>query len=81
MKPEATDWHGVALAKLTKVMGEEAGRGMAQAILEEIGVEQLASPRDLRSFAEALARRGGFASAIGALLALHATIHDGTPQK
>lgn len=76
MKPIPTDWHGVALAKLTKVMGGATGEGLARSVLEEIAIERVSSASDLRNFAVALARRGGFATAVAALLTLHATMYD-----
>ena len=76
MKPSPTDWHGVAFAKLTKVMGDAAGEGLALSVLEEIAIERVSSAKDLRNFAVALSKRGGFATAVGALLTLHATMYD-----
>jgi len=81
MKPLATNWHDVALAKLTSVMGPSLGPQLAWSVLAELGLTSLASPMDLRLFASALARRGGFASAVAALLTLHAAIHEGTDQQ
>ena len=76
MKLVATDWNGVALDKLVKVMGPNVGRQLAAQILEELGLQEVSCAADLRRFAEALSKRGGFASAIGALLLLHATMYD-----
>lgn len=76
MTPAPNDWHGVAVAKLTKVMGDEAGAALARAVLDEIGLAALGSSADLRRFADALSARGGFEGAVGGLLALHATMYD-----
>ena len=76
MKPLATDWHDVALAKLSNVMGPSLGQQMAASVLEELGLSSLASPAELRRFASALSQRGGFASAVAALLTLHAAMYD-----
>jgi hypothetical protein len=76
MKPIATNWNGVALAKLTSVMGPSAGQHLAESVLEELGLVALSSPAELRSFATALATRGGFASAVAALLMLHAAMYE-----
>ena len=76
MKPNATDWHGVALAKLTKVMGERAGRELASSVFSELGLEKIGSAEDLRRVASALTRRGGFAAAVGGLLDVHAAMYE-----
>ena len=76
MKPSPTDWHGIALAKLTKIMGDGAGEVLAHSVLEEIELERVSSAAELRHFAVALSRRGGFATAVGALLTLHATMYE-----
>lgn len=78
MKSSARDWHETALTRLINVLGEDAGRAIAASVLADIGVSKLSSASDLRRFGEALSARGGFASAVGALLSLHATIHDDT---
>ena len=79
MKLLATDWNEVALTKLRNVMGPSAGPALARSVLAELGLERLTSGRELKVFAEALAKRGGFASAVGALLLLHATMYESTP--
>ena len=76
MKPAATNWHEVALAKLTSVMGASVGQQLAASVLEERRLVSLSSPAELRLFASALATRGGFASAVAALLTLHAAMYE-----
>jgi len=76
MKPNATDWHGVALAKLTHVMGERAGPELAVSVLRELGLEKLRSAEDLRRFASMLSSKGGFAAAVGGLLGVHAAMYE-----
>ena len=76
MRPAATNWNAVALAKLTSVMGASAGPQLAASVLQELGLVSLSSPAELRDFASALATRGGFASAVAALLNLHAAMYD-----
>lgn len=76
MKPDARDWHGVALAKLTNVMGEQAGHELAAAVLQDLGLQRIATASDLRLVAAALAAKGGFASAVGGLLGVHAAMYD-----
>jgi len=73
--PSPTAWHDVALAKLVKVMGDADGRTLAESVLNEVGLARLSSAADMRRFATALAARGGFASAVAALLELHATMY------
>jgi len=81
MKPLATSWHEVALAKLSSVMGPTAGQHLAGSVLEELGIESLSSADELRRFATTLATRGGFASAVAALLTLHAAMYDGAERR
>ena len=50
---------------------------LAASVLEELNLASLSTPADLRLFASALASRGGFASAVAALLTLHAAMYDG----
>ena len=71
-----TNWHAIALTKLTNVMGDRAGHELATAVLKEMGVEALSSASQLRQFSALLSTRGGFASAVAALLDLHATMYD-----
>lgn len=75
MSIDATDWHGVALAKLTKVMGESVGLELAQSVMKELGIASISSAAELQDVAEALSRRGGFAAAVGGLLGVHVAIH------
>lgn len=72
----ASDWNSVALGKLTKVLGERAGRELMKEGLLELGVDELRSAGDLRRFANRLAAKGGFAAAVGGLLNLHATMYE-----
>lgn len=73
--PAVTDWNAVAHAKLTRVLGEDAGRRAMAEVLEHLGIECLRSVEDLRRFADELRRRGGFTAAVAALLSLHATLY------
>jgi hypothetical protein len=81
MKPSVTNWHEVALAKLTSVMGPTVGQQLASSVLAELQLESLASAADLRLFAVALSARGGFASAVAALLTLHAAMYESADRK
>lgn len=71
-----TDWHMVALSKLTKVMGDRAGRELMSSVLGEVGLGEISCARELRIFADALASRDGFAAPLGSLLRLHVTLND-----
>lgn len=71
-----SDWHQTALTKLTRVMGERVGRTLMAEVLHEVGLVELKSASDLKRFADALATRSGFASPLGSLLRLHATLND-----
>ena len=75
MKPTTTDWNGIALAKLTNVLGEGPARKLMAEILTEMHATRLESASELRVFAQALLTRGGFAGAIGGMLKLHATMY------
>ena len=81
MKPPATNWHEVALAKLFSVMGPAVGGQLAASVLDELQLVTLSSPDELRRFAGALSKRGGFASAVAALLTLHAAMYEGAERK
>ncbi|MEI9949048.1 MAG: hypothetical protein WDO74_08700 [Pseudomonadota bacterium] len=81
MRPPVTNWHDVALAKLTSVMGPSVGQQLAASVLEELALASLTSPAELRRFATALATRGGFASAVAALLTLHAAMYESAERR
>ena len=76
MRVDPTDWQGVALTKLTRIMGDAAGHELASSVLKELALERLGSADDLRRFAGVLSRQGGIAAAVGALLGLHATMYE-----
>lgn len=81
MKPLATNWHEVAFAKLKGVMGPSVGQQLAESVLGELGLTSLSSPAELRLFATTLSTRGGFASAVAALLTLHAAMYDSAERR
>lgn len=81
MRPSATNWHEVAFAKLSSVMGPITGQHLANSVLEELGIASLSSAAELRRFADTLATRGGFASAVAALLTLHAAMYEGAERR
>ncbi len=75
MSAPSAEWHEVALAKLTRVLGAERGAHEMRATLHEIGLTTLSSAEDLHAFAQAFVARGGFAGAVGGLLSVHAVMH------
>ncbi|EYF05757.1 hypothetical protein [Chondromyces apiculatus] len=74
MSPEPYDWHGIALGKLTNVLGAEAAHRAMEETLQGAGLTSLASADDLHRFAQVLLTRGGFAGAVGGLLSVHAVL-------
>jgi hypothetical protein len=78
MSPSPTDWNAVAAAKLTRVLGERAGRAALDDALSALGIPALRSADDMRRCAEHLQERGGFAGAVGGLLSVHAAMYECT---
>ncbi len=76
MTSSPTDWNGVAFAKLTRVLGEDAGARLMREILADLELPTLTSAADLHRFATALSSKGGFAAAVGGLLSLHAAMYE-----
>ncbi len=76
--PAVTDWNSVAHTKLTRVLGETAGRRVMAEVLDHLGLDKLRSVEDLRRFADELRPLGGFTAAVAGLLSLHATLY-GSP--
>lgn len=74
-RPPPTAWNDVAIAKLTRVLGEKPGRDLMTATLGTLGVEEISSADQLRDFAMVLSSKGGFAAALGALLSVHAATY------
>ncbi len=75
-----TSWDEVAYAKLAKVLGAATGRALFDKTLGSLGLSSLASADDLYAFGERLRGEQGFASPLGGLLIVHATIHGGSPR-
>lgn len=74
-KPLPNDWHGVAESRLTAVLGPAKGTAALADALQAIGVTRLESASDLHRLAQHLSATGGFASAVGGLLSVHATLY------
>lgn len=74
----ASPWHGVALAKLTAVLGPTKAEVALRETLALIDKDELRSADDLLLFARALCDAGGFAGAVGGLLSVHAVLHGAT---
>ncbi len=77
--PEASSWHAVAEAKLVRVLGPAEGARTLREVLLEIKTPIIASAEDLRRFAASLSTRGGFHTAIAAMLDVHATMYEQAP--
>ncbi len=75
MKPMPTDWHGVAESRLTSVLGPAKGAAALEDALQAIGLVRLESARDLHRLAQQLSATGGFTSAVGGLLSVHAVMY------
>lgn len=60
--------------KLVKVLGADKAERVAREVLDEIGLPELATADDLLRFARALEKRGGFESALGAMLSVQAVL-------
>lgn len=74
-RPPPTAWNDVAVAKLTRVLGEKPGRDLMTTTLATLGIAEITSADQLRDFAKILAGNGGFAAALGALLSVHAATY------
>jgi hypothetical protein len=70
-----TEWNIVALERLTNVLGD-SGRELMREVLLEIGMDEIRTAHDLRTFAKALGSRKGFAAAVAGILSLHATMYE-----
>jgi len=75
MSLESTQWHEVALGKLTRVLGARVAHEVMAETLREVGLARIRHVDELRLFARALVARGGFAGAIGGLLGVHAAMY------
>ena len=75
MRPNPKDWHAVAESRLTFVLGPEKGAAALASGLSAVGLESLRTARDLHRFAHHLIDSGGFASAVGGLLSVHAVMY------
>jgi hypothetical protein len=70
-----TRWEQVARAKLSHVLGREQGAAVMVRVMEQHHLPTLATAEDLYQFAQHVSRLDGFASAVGALLSLHAVMN------
>jgi hypothetical protein len=68
------DVHGLALAKVGRILGPSRAQSLLRAFLAAAERPALASPADLRAFGESLAGRGGIEQAVGALLMVQAAL-------
>lgn len=68
----------LALSKLTRVLGEARGRRVYDETLSDAGLADIETADDLYRFGEALAKRQGFESAVGAMLGVAAVLRGAT---
>ena len=64
----------LALAKLTRVLGNEKGRRVFQQTLDAVGLDHLGTADDLYVFAQQLSTHAGFEAALGGLLSVAALV-------
>ncbi|MEZ4409361.1 MAG: hypothetical protein R3A52_23255 [Polyangiales bacterium] len=62
----------LALSKLTRVLGEARGRRVYDETLADVGLAAIETADDLYRFGDALSKRKGFESAVGAMLGVAA---------
>ena len=72
---EETAWQRTARDKLVRVLGAEAAQQALRLALHGAGLTAVRSPDELFRLSQAIERMGGFAAAVGALLALHAVMN------
>lgn len=71
----STTWHEVAALKLTRVLGSVEGTRVLAETLKDLGLDHIETSADLTRFACKLAARGGFATAIAAMLDVHVAMY------
>jgi hypothetical protein len=64
----------LARAKLVKVLGPERGERVFRETLDELALDELATPDQLYAFSERLGTLGGIEAAVGALLGVAAVV-------
>lgn len=69
--PVHGEFHALALTKMTRVLGAERAQSLMTEIVSTLGI-RLETADDLLTFANELARLGGFEGAVGAMLSVRA---------
>jgi len=72
--PAGSDFHALALSRLTRALGPSAGPSCAQEVLAQLGLAQLKTPADLLRFANQLLGRGGLTELVGLSLKVTALL-------
>ena len=67
-------WCDLARSKLRRVFAPDEAEALMQQTLASAGLDAIRSADELHQFGRQLATRGGFAAAVGALLALQAVL-------
>lgn len=68
------DMASLALTRLTRAMGEIAGKSCAQQVLAKMGKKEIETPTDLLLFANHLVERGGLMGMVGNALKITAIL-------
>ncbi len=68
------DIHGLALDKITKILGPTRAQSLVAGFLAARGIERLSTPEQLQALGESMVRMQGIEQAVGSLLSLQAVI-------
>ncbi len=70
-------WHAVAREKLVRIFGPLRGEQLLRDVLQELGLETIASVNDLAAVGDRLSAMGGFVGSLGVVLKTHASLRGG----
>ena len=76
--PPPGELHGLALEKMSRVLGAQKAQQLMDRILAQLGLEILTA-QDLYVFANHLSQLGGFESAVGSMLGVTAILRGARP--
>lgn len=69
-----SEYHALALTKMTRILGAERARQLMSELLERLGIT-LETADDLLQFSNELSKLGGFEGAVGAMLSVRALMN------